>query len=110
MASLERRPSTPGTPTTPQPDLKVGSRVEYQGKAGTIRYVGTTSFSTGKWIGVELDDASGKNSGVVQGKRYFDCKPNHGVFVRRSQIKLLSESQSQRVRNSIYVPQLGFSK
>ncbi|RUS21843.1 dynein associated protein-domain-containing protein [Endogone sp. FLAS-F59071] len=97
MASLERRPSTPGTPTTAaQPDLKVGSRVEYQGKAGTIRYVGTTSFSTGKWIGVELDDASGKNSGVVQGKRYFECRTNHGVFVRRSQIKLLSESQSQR--------------
>ncbi|KAI9359377.1 CAP Gly-rich domain-containing protein, partial [Pilaira anomala] len=55
---------------------------------GTVRFVGNTSFQTGKWVGVELDEAAGKNSGVVQGKRYFDCKNNHGVFVRPASIKL----------------------
>ncbi|KAI8874715.1 hypothetical protein K501DRAFT_155953, partial [Backusella circina FSU 941] len=55
---------------------------------GTIRFFGTTSFQTGKWVGVELDDAAGKNSGVVQGKRYFECKPNHGVFVRPANVKI----------------------
>ena len=29
-----------------------------------------------------LDDATGKNNGEVQGRRYFDCQPGHGMFVR----------------------------
>lgn len=40
----------------------------------------------GKWIGVVLDDAKGKNNGTVQGKRYFACEDNHGIFVRQSQV------------------------
>lgn len=54
-----------------------------------VRYAGSTSFQTGKWVGVELDEPVGKNSGVVQGKRYFDCKPNHGVFVRPIHVTIL---------------------
>ena len=42
---------------------------------------------TGKWIGVALDDAKGKNNGTVQGKRYFICEENHGIFVRQSQVR-----------------------
>ncbi|ORZ19319.1 dynein associated protein-domain-containing protein [Absidia repens] len=75
-------------------DLRPGTRIEVQNKIGTIRYVGTTSFQTGKWIGIELDDPLGKNSGVVQGKRYFDCRTNHGVFVRPSQVKILPPSSA----------------
>lgn len=70
-------------------ELKVGARAQTQGKVGTIRFVGTTSFQTGKWVGIELDEPQGKNSGVVQGKRYFDCRLNHGVFVRPSQVKVI---------------------
>lgn len=72
-------------------ELKVGARAQVQGKIGLIRFVGTTSFQTGKWVGIELDEPQGKNSGVVQGKRYFECRTNHGVFVRPSQVKVLSE-------------------
>jgi len=43
--------------------------------------------STGKWIGVALDEAKGKNNGTVQGKRYFTCEENHGIFVRQSQVR-----------------------
>ncbi|KAI8375955.1 CAP Gly-rich domain-containing protein [Radiomyces spectabilis] len=88
--SGHRRQSTAGSSyngSELSSELKVGARVQVQGKSGTIRYAGTTSFQTGKWIGIELDDAQGKNSGVVQGKRYFDCKANHGVFVRPSQVR-----------------------
>lgn len=74
-------------------ELKVNARAQVQGKIGTIRFVGTTSFQTGKWVGIELDEPQGKNSGVVQGKRYFECKTNHGVFVRPSQVKVISEEQ-----------------
>jgi dynactin 1 len=72
-------------------ELKVGIRAQVQGKIGVIRFVGTTSFQTGKWVGIELDDPQGKNSGVVQGKRYFECKLNHGVFVRPSQVKIIND-------------------
>lgn len=78
-------------------DLSVGSRVIVNNElSGTIRYVGSTSFQTGKWVGVELDEALGKNSGVVQGKRYFDCKNNHGVFTRPANIKMISEVRCER--------------
>ncbi|CAH8586378.1 unnamed protein product [Schistosoma curassoni] len=73
--------------------LKIGSRVEVTGKdvVGTIAYIGTTQFSPGKWVGVILEEAKGKNNGTVQGKRYFTCEENHGIFVRPSQLTLLDD-------------------
>uniref|UniRef100_A0A3P8XBM3 Dynactin subunit 1 n=1 Tax=Esox lucius TaxID=8010 RepID=A0A3P8XBM3_ESOLU len=67
---------------------KVGSLVEVIGKGhrGTVAYIGATLFATGKWVGVILDEAKGKNDGTVQGKRYFTCQENHGIFVRQSQV------------------------
>lgn len=69
--------------------LKVGSRVEVIGKGhrGTVAYVGATLFATGKWVGVILDEAKGKNDGTVQGRKYFTCEENHGIFVRQSQVR-----------------------
>ncbi|KAF8570368.1 hypothetical protein P879_02710 [Paragonimus westermani] len=71
--------------------LRVGTRVEVVGKdaIGTVAFVGATQFSTGKWIGVVLDEPKGKNNGTVQGKRYFTCDEDHGIFVRPTQLKLL---------------------
>uniref|UniRef100_A0A4W6DSR3 Dynactin subunit 1 n=1 Tax=Lates calcarifer TaxID=8187 RepID=A0A4W6DSR3_LATCA len=68
--------------------VKVGSLVEVIGKGqrGTVAYIGTTLFASGKWVGVILDEAKGKNDGTVQGKRYFTCEENHGIFVRQSQL------------------------
>ncbi|XP_066488819.1 dynactin subunit 1 isoform X3 [Tiliqua scincoides] len=73
--------------------LKVGSRVEVIGKGyrGTVAYVGATLFATGKWVGVILDEAKGKNDGTVQGRRYFTCDENHGIFVRQSQIQVFDD-------------------
>uniref|UniRef100_A0A672I048 Dynactin subunit 1 n=1 Tax=Salarias fasciatus TaxID=181472 RepID=A0A672I048_SALFA len=70
--------------------VKVGSLVEVIGKGqrGTVAYIGTTLFASGKWVGVILDEAKGKNDGTVQGKRYFTCEENHGIFVRQSQVRL----------------------
>nr|XP_057933496.1 dynactin subunit 1 isoform X2 [Doryrhamphus excisus] len=72
---------------------KVGSLVEVIGKGqrGTVAYIGTTLFASGKWVGVILDEAKGKNDGTVQGKRYFTCEENHGIFVRQSQIQLVDD-------------------
>nr|CAG8434267.1 15014_t:CDS:2 [Entrophospora candida] len=72
-------------------EVVVDVRCEVKGKIGTVRYVGHTSFASGKWVGVELDEPSGKNDGSVDGTHYFDCRPGHGVFFRASQVRLLSE-------------------
>ncbi|XP_048797669.1 dynactin subunit 1 isoform X3 [Lagopus muta] len=80
------------TETSGKP-LKVGSRVEVIGKGhrGTVAYVGATLFATGKWVGVILDEAKGKNDGTVQGRKYFTCEENHGIFVRQSQIQVFED-------------------
>lgn len=56
-----------------EPSLKVGQRVEVNGKDvfGVVAYIGTTTFATGKWIGIVLEEPKGKNNGSVQGKFYF---------------------------------------
>ncbi|XP_053365201.1 CAP-Gly domain-containing linker protein 4 isoform X2 [Clarias gariepinus] len=53
---------------------------------GTIRYFGTTDFAAGLWLGLELRSAKGKNDGSVGSRRYFSCRPLHGVLVRPSRV------------------------
>ncbi|KAJ6160847.1 Dynactin [Penicillium chermesinum] len=71
ISSLEELPISPGSVITLT-----------DGRQGTIRFIGTTHFAVGDWIGVELKDATGKNDGAVQGERYFTCEAGHGMFVR----------------------------
>ena len=64
----------------------VGKRIQYKGIGGTIRFVGlidipSSSKPSREWIGIELDTPDGRNDGSVHGKRFFTCKPLHGVFV-----------------------------
>lgn len=48
------------------PNVRLGMKVEITGKGltGTVCYVGATLFASGKWIGVALDEAKGKNNGI----------------------------------------------
>ncbi|KAK0058804.1 CAP-Gly domain-containing linker protein 1 [Biomphalaria pfeifferi] len=92
-SSLNKAPSSGTTPTGPAGTVamrlpgtmpggvKVNDRVLVSGsKPGILRYIGETDFAKGIWAGVELDEPLGKNDGAVAGKRYFDCKPLHGLF------------------------------
>ncbi|KAL4920133.1 dynein associated protein-domain-containing protein [Aspergillus aurantiobrunneus] len=73
-------------------DLSTGCVVTLtDGRQATVRYMGATSFADGEWIGVELNDDSGKNDGSVQGERYFDCEPGFGMFVRPTVIASIIE-------------------
>ena len=45
--------------------------------------------------GLILDEPKGKNNGTVDGKRYFSCPDNFGMFCRQSQIKILSDSPAR---------------
>ncbi|KAJ5173435.1 Dynein associated protein [Penicillium capsulatum] len=68
-------------------DLQVGAVITVtDGREATIRFLGTTEFADGHWVGIELTDATGKNDGEVKGVRYFTCEPGFGMFVRPSAI------------------------
>lgn len=80
--------------------IEVGARVEVLGKdvCGRVAYVGSTSFSVGRWVGVVLDEPKGKNNGTVQGRTYFSCADNHGIFVRQLQLRLLDDEPAAEAR------------
>ncbi|KAL8928863.1 MAG: hypothetical protein Q9208_001641 [Pyrenodesmia sp. 3 TL-2023] len=73
-------------------DFRIGQAVELQdGQTATVHFLGQTNFAAGDWVGVALDDATGKNDGSVRGRRYFDCQPGHGMFVRPAATKSLEQ-------------------
>ena len=69
------------------------------GRQATIRFVGPTAFQVGEWIGVELDEATGKNDGSVKGERYFDCKDGYGMFLKPLGVKRVLE-EAPRTRKA----------
>ncbi|KNC50575.1 ADP-ribosylglycohydrolase superfamily protein [Thecamonas trahens ATCC 50062] len=68
-------------------DPEVGQRVRVKGHLGVVKFVGGTLFEFGSWVGVELDEPLGRNSGSVNGTFYFKCKPSHGIFVRPHKVE-----------------------
>ncbi|XP_046908668.2 CAP-Gly domain-containing linker protein 3 [Dermatophagoides farinae] len=83
--------------------LRIGVNVLVNGMVGSIRYIGPVHFAAkGIFLGIELRTPSGKNDGSIDGKRYFTCKPNHGLFARPKKVtirginaaKLLPDSQN----------------
>ncbi|GMF50926.1 unnamed protein product [Phytophthora fragariaefolia] len=71
-------------------NLDVGDRVCIPDKElfGFVRFLGEIMGVKGVWVGIELDEAYGKNDGSVKGRYYFRCKPKHGVFARPHQVFL----------------------
>lgn len=78
--------------------FKVGQTVEINadGRLATVKFVGGTSFSPGEWIGLELEDGSGKNDGSVQGVRYFECDMGRGMFVKPGVVTVIKEAPPPR--------------
>jgi len=79
---------------SPSVDIPIGAVVDIPLGRGVVRFCGTTSFSSGKWVGVELSDRVGKNDGSVKGVPYFSCQMNYGVFVKPSQVKIVNPPPS----------------
>jgi len=69
-------------------NFRSGQRVAVSGKHGTVRFMGVTQFAAGVWCGIEFDDPIGRNDGSVQGVSYFECRAEHGIFVRPAQVQL----------------------
>ncbi|TMW57085.1 hypothetical protein Poli38472_003010 [Pythium oligandrum] len=72
--------------------VEVGARVLVFGKyAGTVRYVPERRSAL---VGIELDRARGENDGEIDGQRFFQCKANHGIFVREENISRFSNEDA----------------
>lgn len=57
------------------------------GRRGTIKYIGKIpGLGAGYWVGIALDDATGNTNGTVVETAYFECAPDHGVFLRPKEI------------------------
>ena len=59
---------------------------------GIVRFIGEVDFADGTLCGIELDGAQGCQNKMLQKKRYFECKPKHGIFARLSSLKLIESS------------------
>jgi len=78
-------------------DIQVGQTVELSdGRTAAVQYAGSTHFAAGDWVGVELDDGSGKNDGSVQGRRYFECSAGHGMFLRPAAITVIVDQPTPK--------------
>jgi dynactin 1 len=72
--------------------LQIGQVIELtDGRLATVRYIGQPHFAAGDWVGVELEDDSGKNDGSVQGERYFECDMGRGMFVRPTAVTIIEQ-------------------
>ncbi|CAH0482655.1 unnamed protein product [Peronospora belbahrii] len=110
-------------------ELQVGAQVTFgAGKTGIVRFIGETEFASGEWVGIELEKPEGKNNGELNGRVYFTCEPNYGLFVKKSMVRSVLSSpstvsktpQSHRLsvsstqasnmsKSSIIAPGLGFN-
>nr|ADD38216.1 Dynactin subunit 1 [Lepeophtheirus salmonis] len=77
--------------------VRVGQRVCLKDKKdveGVVSFFGFPDFAPGKWVGLTLDTPKGKNNGTVQGRSYFTCPENYGMFVRQTNIMILGPSEN----------------
>lgn len=65
--------------------LRVGQKVKVAGKniRGEVAYIGMTSFATGKWAGIVLNEPKGRNNGTIQGTSYFSVRYLHLSFPKK---------------------------
>ncbi|TMS21005.1 CAP-Gly domain-containing linker protein 4 [Larimichthys crocea] len=98
--------STAGSSPLPSSDGQVCLHVGMQvlltsaNEMAFIRYLGTADFAPGLWLGLELRSPKGKNDGSVGGRRYFTCRPSHGVLVRPSRVTYRGINGSRLVKEN----------
>ena len=93
--SIEQAKVTASYREVEQRGVAVGARCrllpDHDHRRGTVRFVGDVPDipgTVGAWVGVQLDEPTGKNDGAINETRYFECQPNHGVFVRAERVEV----------------------
>lgn len=76
------------------PGIKLDCRVKLlpleDSRRGTVKYIGLIPElpGHGPWVGVCLDEPTGKNDGTVNGTRYFSCPSKCGVVLRAHRLQV----------------------
>lgn len=69
---------------------EVGQRCEINpgGRRGTIAWIGkdVATLAPGYWVGVRLDEPTGKGDGSRGGVTYFEAHDKHGAFARPDRV------------------------
>eukprot|EP01061_Rhynchopus_euleeides_P026613 TRINITY_DN433_c0_g3_i1.p1 TRINITY_DN433_c0_g3~~TRINITY_DN433_c0_g3_i1.p1 ORF type:complete len:922 (+),score=359.00 TRINITY_DN433_c0_g3_i1:75-2840(+) len=74
-------------------DIQIGTRAVCRGGLCTVKYHGPLHHAVGLWVGVEFDEPSaGRNNGTTGGKRYFEGKDNHCLFVRPGNLSVATSA------------------
>lgn len=73
-------------PSSP-PHIRRGT-VRFVGPVPTIPAPGASGELQPIWVGIELDEPTGKNDGSVGGHRYFECLEKRGVFVKPEKVEV----------------------
>lgn len=82
--------------------FKIGDRVLVGNtNPGAIAFIGKTRFAKGDWAGVVLDEPVGKNNGSVQGVKYFECEPGHGIFTKLEKLTKINQMKNDDRRTSV---------
>lgn len=69
---------------------------------GILRYIGAIKDGPpGIYCGIELPEATGKNDGSVKGRRYFQCPPEHGLFVKQNIVTAVAAARPATRRASV---------
>ncbi|KAK5108926.1 hypothetical protein LTR62_007728 [Meristemomyces frigidus] len=77
--------------------ITVGARcrllpADTDARRGEVAFLGVVPGIPGTeglvWVGVRLDEPSGRNDGVVMGERYFEAKAGCGVFVKGERVEV----------------------
>jgi CAP-Gly domain-containing linker protein 3/4 len=66
---------------------------------GVIKYIGKVEFAEGIWLGLDMRGPKGNHDGSVDGRRYFHCKKNYGVFVRPGAVTVRGISGAKLVKD-----------
>ncbi|XP_052244904.1 uncharacterized protein LOC127854035 isoform X3 [Dreissena polymorpha] len=72
-------------------DLQINDVIKFSRQGGklsqgTIKFIGHLPGRGDIYLGVELDKEDGKHDGIFEAIRYFQCKPNKGVFVAYNKV------------------------
>ena len=66
-------------------------------------FIGHSSFMSNYdviWYGIKLDKPYGDNNGNFYGRKFFQCKDKHGIFVKKDEFTVIKVSlQLLYIRN-----------
>ncbi|KAL1622300.1 hypothetical protein SLS56_008790 [Neofusicoccum ribis] len=77
----------PNAPSIEEQKVKALER-EVEERVAFVGPVPELPPPAGPWVGVTLDEPTGKNDGSAKGVRYFQCKANCGAFVRPEKVEV----------------------